>query len=338
MELYRYMSFFELYKLINDKKLKFSKLSLMDDDNEGLGGALDSLLPSEFNYSGFNKSHDEIKKYHEQIKDTSYITCWSKEKNSMAMWLLYSKNKDYIRVKTSYKKLEDYTRKFSHDNSWVNHLNSPKGTMQTNRLLSSIDAVEYVDFHEVFLEIENLHKKEKESLDNLYKNLKPEEILLSDGEKELKIREESINKASNIIPDWKSSLSLKDKAYKYEEEIRASIVVNRRNGLSYNDYKNCDTSDEFNILFEGSKTSDDDFPIDTFSKILEVDVGSDFVEEICFDPRMPSYQVEIYKDILDLSGIEIVITNIFGLISEERNLGMGYYSGSEEDKKLFQKI
>jgi hypothetical protein len=84
MYLYRYVGFCELYNIIKHKKLKFSKLSLMDDLNEGIHQAIESQLPSEFN-NGFSKSHEEIVKYHNQIKEHNYISCWTTEKDSMVM-------------------------------------------------------------------------------------------------------------------------------------------------------------------------------------------------------------------------------------------------------------
>ena len=154
------MSFFELYDLIIHKKLKFTKLELMDDKNEGIFNALSAQLPSAFNL-GFSKTHQEIIDYHNQIKQNTYISCWTKVKDSMAMWLLYSSDKMSIRVKTSKEKLERYLDKWMGKNFWTNHINSPIGTLQTFYPKSKIKEVKYVDINEKIEQIKKFHLKEK---------------------------------------------------------------------------------------------------------------------------------------------------------------------------------
>ena len=41
--IYRFLNFFDLYKLIKDKQLRFTSLYQLDDKNEGLGKILRSI-------------------------------------------------------------------------------------------------------------------------------------------------------------------------------------------------------------------------------------------------------------------------------------------------------
>ena len=104
MELYRIMSFFELYELLTNKRLKMTKLKLMEDLNEGFAYSLNDLLPRTFNPVFFTSSNMNKETYN-LVRESKFITCWTKEKESMAMWLLYSKDFKSIRIKTSKEKL-----------------------------------------------------------------------------------------------------------------------------------------------------------------------------------------------------------------------------------------
>ena len=57
------------------------------------------------------------------------------------------------------------------------------------------------------------------------------------------------------------------------------------------------------------------------NKKLPIDLKiDDFIEEICFDPRIPTYQKDIYTDILGLKDDKRVVTSdIFGSYVELYN-------------------
>jgi len=231
MDIYRYMSFFELYSLLNHNKLKFSKLSLMEDKNEGLAVVFQSMLPRGLFYS--SSTHKELLDYHNDVKDTNYISCWSKEENSIAMWLLYSKNKDYIRVKTTYKKLKNASDDFCKKNYWTEHLHSPEGTMQTSHPFSTVSEVNYKNYIELLQKVkilvDSVNNEQKIFFDHKTKDFK--ELLNKDRNfKFSEMRNKFEDEAKNIIDN---ALLIKDDAYKHESEIRAIIEVNRRNEITY---------------------------------------------------------------------------------------------------------
>jgi len=317
MNIYRFMTFFELYNIIKNNKLKFSKLKLMDDNNEGLAQALTSQLPSSFNF-GFSQSHQEIIDYHSQIRNHKYITCWSKEKDSIAMWLLYSQNKDFIRVKTNTDKLKKFADNFAKDNFLTKHLKSPEGTLQTDIPYAELKDVEYINFNTIVSDIKTLYKQQRESIELLYKEKIPDE----DRQKKLT---EILNRTKKNSSDLISNpLFLKDKAYHHENEIRATLSVFTRNSISYEEWKNNKNSDKLEYVFSTATT---DYTDSSFNKnlpnTLHITIDKDFIEEICFDPRMPQYQQNIYKEILN-TNIKIIHTNVFGTLSDDINLGMSY--------------
>jgi len=262
LEIYRYMSFFELYRLVKENKLKFSKLALMDDSNEGL--AMVS-----------NKKKKNNTELYEELKNSHYISCWTQEENSVAMWLLYSSNKDAIRVKTSREKLKKYADKYCASKYHEDTKSLKAGTVISLLKSSRTDTVNYKSYSEVYNQVQK------------------------DG--------------------WESVLldpcMIKDEAYKYENEVRSSIHLKKRNDIPKEEI------DDYHQQYELARLLNDSTAVDLGKKsnnVIFIDVESDFIEEICFDPRMQEYQVDIYKEILGIPKSKIKSTNIFSSKMDEK--------------------
>jgi hypothetical protein len=145
--LFRFISIFELYDLLFLQRLRLTKFSVFEDENEGLGVILKQQTDPLGRFSE-NLDHEKIKKNHRKILNNNYATCWSTEPNSIAMWALYSSNRDSIRVETTVGKLLQALRKFDQENSFANFIDAPA----TRRAVSThheVGAVEYVNFFEL---------------------------------------------------------------------------------------------------------------------------------------------------------------------------------------------
>lgn len=299
MNIYRFMSFVELYELISKSSLKMSKLSLMDDINEGLGSALKLQESLIFGW-GLTKK-EKFESYHAGTKGRTYISCWTVEPEAMAMWLLYSKDKSAIRVKTCREKLESHLKKYFEKNIHMAHINSPEGTFQLDRA-PVLEPVIYIDFRELSKKVKDKHKVYHQELIN---------------HDYLRFREDGLPKElnqiidSNVISEKCGSL-IKDKAYSHENEIRASFTGCLRNSLSVEEWEKNKDSDDPKYVFS---TATSHFPDSSeLPDVVSVPVDSGFIDEVCFDPRMPDYVVKTYSEILQLAerDIKIVESQAFG--------------------------
>jgi len=297
------VSFFELYDLLNNSKLKYTQLRLMDDLNEGLGNVLGQLANNPF-YQ-FKMSQEKIIELHNTERGNRYVSCWSKEKDLIAMWLLYSKNCDYIRIKTNSSKLKDATDKFVKVNFFTNHIKSPQATLMTFSL-AEVEEVQYINF----INLEKMLKKYKNDVDKLYKKY---DYRNKDDLRKI------IYENSDLCPTvFKKSSFIKDTAYQHEHELRSTFKIALRNDLSYDDFLKLKEEDkkngEFHYLY---KILDEE--VKSNPNVIHIPVDDSFVEEICFDPRMPDFQKDIYIQALDLKDdIRIVETDIFG--SKTKNI------------------
>ncbi|KEQ17197.1 hypothetical protein [Endozoicomonas numazuensis] len=275
--IYRFMSLVELCTILHDSNIKFTQLMLMDDPNEGLGNVLSAQ--ESFSYSWELQKHNKIKEHHERIQAISYISCWTKEPDLMAMWLLYSKNKDSIRIKTTEKKLKNAVNKFGKNHYFLNQLDAPKGSIT---LLSypDTDNVKYVSFEELSSEIKKKHDRYvKECVKSIDKDL-------SKDEKE--IYEKNIKEIEDdrIIEIGKSSF-LKDKCFRHERELRACFRVYYRNDLLEEEWRKPEHKSKLDYFFGGALIYEP--AIQDLPKTVEIPINHDFIESICFDPRTPAY-------------------------------------------------
>lgn len=305
MELYRLMSFFEFYELFINKKLKMTKLKLMDDKNEGFGVALRSKIPNTFNL-GFLGERNNEKEIFKLIQETSYITCWTKKKESMAMWLLYSKNNDAIRIKTNKRKIKSVIDNYLKQIVYTNHFYSEPNTLMSNQIECIIDEVNYKDFHELKNKIEELKSHYDSKVQSLDFNSN------TGKEEHLKILSEVIEKGKTIINN-ENGILIKSKSFEHEEEVRASINLCFRNDISNDEVKKRFERDENMSDITGTFIMRNSLD-NELQNILYLDVKvDDFIEEICFDPRLSEYQKKIYIEILGLKDDDrIVESNIFG--------------------------
>lgn len=293
------MTFYELYEMVINGKLKMSKLELMEDINEGLGNAL--KLQESMSFGWDLKDKKGFEAFHNRSKGRTYISCWTEEPEAMAMWLLYSKDQSAIRVKTTLGKLKGCMDNFFKANFITEHIASPEGTLQLDRY-PAVEAVRYVSFEEVS---EGIKSKHIEYIEELKKH-DHTKFIKNGLPKNLKEIAEK-----QIIPENNGAL-LKDKAYSHENEIRATFTTCLRNSLPAEEWEMNKYSDDPKYVF-GTATCH--YPESKkLSNVVNVPVDHDFIEEVCFDQRLPSYKMNVFVEALRLQekNIKIVESNAFG--------------------------
>lgn len=297
--IYRFMDLFELYELAAKTKLKFTKLRLMPGKNEGLG----EILKRQAGALGFTLRNDpmHLKDAHKELRESLYVSCWTGAPDAMAMWLLYSKAHSAFRVKTTLRKLGDLLIASERD-LYVNHCFLKPGSAVP--MLSSLSPVEYVDFN-------HIHRMSRGSLEAF--DLKVRSALTKKASGEAELVEILRDSDSHQIQELKSGYCLKDVAYSHENEIRALFELRIRNNISVEKFRQLPHTVR-NVLGHPmlDVASSDNSP-----DVFYLSVAYDFIEEICFDPRMPGYQQAVVKQMLGRDDITFTTTNVFGYLMDE---------------------
>lgn len=282
------MSFVELYDLLSNKLLKMTKLCLMDDINEGLGSALKLQDSSTFGFGFAFAGKEQFKDFHLSTQGRTYISCWTTEPDAMAMWLLYSKEKNAIRVKTTSSKLKKSLDEHFKKNIHLAHINSDEGTFQLDTP-PVLEPVSYVDFEEVSNKIKIKYKAFYDELGNHDHTMFKENGLPNELQEIL--NRKTIEATSGAL--------LKDKAYSHENEMRACFTGCLRNSLTAEEWEKNKGSDDARYVFS---TATCHYPnTKDLPSIVKVPVEHNFIDEICFDPRMPEYMIQAYLEILQVN-------------------------------------
>lgn len=297
--IYRFMSFYELYQLKKESILKLSLLAAQEDKNEGLGATLRFAIPQ---WAGLYTDPDKVARQHAYSIHNTYITCWTTDPESVAMWLLYSPGKDGIRVRTTVRKLKSVLAAYEEANSWKHHCDYIDGTdlVTWNWGLKQVD---YIDLDQLLGEINSSYSDFKSSCKKSAAG-NPGWWKAKDGflERFLKFNED-FNKRFTL------GEFVKDSGFAHEKEIRGVVHAGIRNSLEYEAWKNDD--DPMRNLFCAAEPGI--LPDFTFAT-----VGNGFIDELCFDPRMPNYKKKVIIDALSPLDIREVESRCFSSLVDKR--------------------
>jgi hypothetical protein len=281
--IYRFLNFFDLYRLIRDKELRFTSLYQLDDKNEGLGKILRSLEQSlAFSTNSYCLENSD----YPFIKHSTYVSCWTKAPDNIAMWMLYSQDKAGMRIKTStaklYAALKTYKNEYQCKTKKIEDfcpdqidvfemdykdLRKAKNEIEKNNTAAIIAMRKSIEGKSKSEACRAWYKTMREHIDNIFDN---------------------------------DATKYKDENYFYEQEVRGQI--------------------EFKPTTEDACEYEEYCGYKSFASFLWLNVVEDFVEEICIDPRCPDYKVKIFKEILDpKSELNFVKSEAFGAVLEEKN-------------------
>jgi uncharacterized protein (UPF0147 family) len=300
--IYRFMDLFELYELAVQKRLKFTKLRLMSDKNEGLGEVL-KLQAGQWGFP-LRNHRVRLKEAHDELRESLYISCWTETADAMAMWLLYSKDQSSFRVKTNLTKLRDVLDS-SERELFVNHYRLEAG--RGVPMPPDLGPVHYVDFTAV-------HKRSREKLEVF--DLKIKSALEKREAGKVELEELLRSKESAQLEELRHGLRLKDTAYAHENEIRASFHLRIRNAMTLDEFRQLPETIPnvlgYPMLDVASRANSPD--------VFHLSVTSDFIEEICFDPRMPLHKQTIVRQLLSRDDVAFTTSNVFGYLMEDVDL------------------
>lgn len=104
---YRTLDFFGAASIVTNHQLMFSRADTFSDKNEGVDRLLAQLQASRPNSGcGMGWHNGETARdEHERVKCSYYISCWSMNPESVAMWSLYSPDYCSVRISTTISKL-----------------------------------------------------------------------------------------------------------------------------------------------------------------------------------------------------------------------------------------
>ncbi|MDO6721870.1 hypothetical protein Q4560_01190 [Celeribacter halophilus] len=232
--IFRIFNFYDLINTLSTGTIRLSQVSRMEDPNELFGVYFDVFR------SAFGpQSADHVDQAQAQFRNAQshyYMTCWTRVSDNIAVWSLYSPQKDAIQVQTTYGRLRKALNE--HYNTCPNALayklepNDPTDLF----LPPEIGPVNYVDFQEVYSKLKRQCAKyyiEKERY--LSSLIESGEDLGKSTSKWADI--DGMVRARIFEEPRLGGPLLKDFRYQHEQEMRFVLSLRRRDGRTKEQYE-----------------------------------------------------------------------------------------------------
>ncbi|WP_170547316.1 hypothetical protein [Ruegeria arenilitoris] len=289
--LYRVMDFFEVVDLGAKKNLRISNASRFSDTNELIGVFLGVLEEPSFHHLN-RKAFEDLRSYHSRLKEQYFISSWTKSRDNIAIWELYSRNSDAIQIGVRKSALEAILGDYCHERSFAlaHGAEASDGRALFYPLKSS--SCDYVQFSDELGRIRLRYQKFSRDFD----------ANLGDQDAATEVYQEfSKERALDLL----RLPFLKDRAYQHEEEHRFVLCGVTRNDRSYEECK----EDKFFELFD---THIRPLRREDVGENIFVPVDPKIIEEVWIDGRCPPWKRDIQMALLKELGLDASVSPAYG--------------------------
>lgn len=316
--LYRTTDFFGVAQLVTNKKLMFSRGDVFSDKNEGVDhllGGLEIAFPK--SGCGLGWSNDQTARaIHLQVKRSHFISCWSKNPESVAMWSMYSPDLCSIRMSTKISKLltvaENFLEKYSATRLTVSNIGEAVVVAKNAR----VSQVVYRDLPYLMNVVSRkLMAKNRLAARYARKGLTFPGLINTTqrGLGRREIRE---------IDELRKVFNLKDVSFQYEDEVRIAVSLGEAvwsqrllDEQAFLDPKHKYHSLANDIIRSFGWVDTKPLPEREFIACPE-----NFVESVALDPRCPPHKADFMRNWFKQHGIPVVESRCFGYLPDLFNI------------------
>ena len=302
-KVYRIVDFYSAAELITNQSFMIPSSKNFEDSNDGIGQLMAALYNT-WPQSGCGvswKSQEDLEKALDKGKKSSFVSCWSRNPESVAMWSLYSKDTCSIRIETTIEKLADLCRNAADEYNFGHFENLRDGDTICYCVDGEIHDINYRDLITVTQQIKRRVKARK----------RLEVRFMRNGEDPKKLGDPMSASSKNMKDRFVDGLSLselrhvKDVSFKHEEEIRVHIPIIKHE-LDQHFLDTIRPSDGAVKRNNEFSCINKEIPDRIFVK-----TPNEFVVSVAIDPRAPEYKrLFIEKYFRDL-GISIKQSSCF---------------------------
>ncbi|MDO8345502.1 MAG: hypothetical protein Q7T48_20030 [Cellvibrio sp.] len=310
---YRTMDFFSIAAMIQNKSMMFTRADMFEDKNEGVERILSQLsISSPRSGCGMGwKDNATAKVMHQDIQRSHYVSCWSRNPDSVAMWSLYSSDLSSVRVSVRLSKLisvvENLLNKYL-----IAHLDENNlGKTLVGSVSGKIFPVRYMSLS-YLSRLAQRRARALAKIDKRYEDLGMSSPV-SGGSRRAFLRR----------LDQRAQLSeigrLKDISFKHEEEIRLIVRLGEEVCTKFivDSSRLVDPLHECHLAYKGymeawGYVKNTNIPSREF-----VCCPADLIETVAIDPRCSKHKVDFMNAWFNDHKIKVVKSNCFGYIPDE---------------------
>ncbi len=321
IHIYRIIDFFSAARLIHDHLLFLPLSTQFSDNNEGIEKSLSIHATATGPCAGvqplFFRSKEEFIQNQKLEKNFNYISCWTKQRESVAMWALYSKDYCSVQVSTTIEKLCTAFKTFALDKYNPFELSIDNG--EQRNLVDSVDImpVNYISLVNLARKID----RRRRAYDKLE--------LLGKINLETTSANESKRDRNRMFQYYFAPFSLKDESFSHEQEVRGILKMTpvdqqTLDEIQYNlatkDYSlavdevalnNVQTFDARHVAYEQARKRGLKLP-----QSIELLTPHDFVTSVTIDPRCPPHKRAFMIDFFKAHNVQITESECFGYAAD----------------------
>lgn len=316
--LYRTLDFFGAAAIVENRQLMFSRADTFSDKNEGIDRLLVQLEIARPGSGCGMGWHDgqSARTHHEQVKQSHFISCWSRNPESVAMWSLYSPDYCSVRVSTTVSKLRRPTEALLEKYS-IGRLS--ESNLNQSVIVSSagyIAPVEYASLPWIARRITRRAKAHRRIAERYARNGKSMP-LIGEVDPRYYLREQQ-----RRFSELRTTCRLKDTSFEHEAEVRLFVRLGEETCSTavLEDRELLDPSHQYHsVLKENLRVwgfvSSASLPLQEFAPCSE-----DLVETVAIDPRCPPHKADFMRRWFQNHGIRIVQSTCFGYLPDSFEL------------------
>lgn len=310
--LYRTLDFFNAAEIVTKQRLMFSRADTFLDRNEGIDRLLMQLAHIAPNKGCGMGWHDgeTARSHHEKVKKGHYISCWSLNAESVAMWSLYSPDYSSVRISSTVSKLRrpvgELLAKYKIDRFTESNLTSNVVVATEGHIAPVKYASLSLIFKKITRRVNAFHR-----IESRYARKGTAMPQYVDVNPRYHERE-----AQREFTELKNTCRLKDKSFQHENEVRLSVRLGQmepaysKKVLEYMGQNHQPASIQM-LLSSSGIISDELLPLREFSAC-----SSDLIDTVAIDPRCPPHKAEFIRNWFVSHGVTVVESECFGYLPD----------------------
>lgn len=320
-EIYRIVDFFSAAQATDGGGLYLPLSSTFADANEAIDSAMEVLSVAAGPCAGITKhfgSEEEFIKYQRSVANRNYVSCWTRTKESVAMWALYSNDISSVQITSKVEHLEQAAANYAKKHS--SPMSAIEAGIGDGQIVDSskIASVSYENWGTLARAIDR-HRRAYDKLAAAGKIPKDPDYL-----------RRGLRESKRAIQYRFKALEHKDHSFSHEAEVRLIM-----NFTPYNNETLEIAQSDIAEMIRRPDTDIDD-PDHERSMLLyarailreeawkrdlcctpqiSLPLPAGFISEITIDPRCPSHKQQFIRDFFQARGIPVTQSNCFGHVA-----------------------
>lgn len=342
-KIYRIIDFFSAAQAIEDGHLYVPLASKFEDRNEALDAAIEMLSIAAGPCAGMTRefgSQNEFVQFQQSVANRNYVSCWTRTRESVAMWALYSTDWSSIQISTTVGELEKAAIAFAEcESNPMSAIHLGRGDGQfVDR--TKIAAVNYENMGALARKIDR-RRRAYDKLETAGRIDKKRDIMsrgLRENQRATQYRFEA--------------LEHKDQSFSHESEIRliincapfdtTTLQIAQANIHEMKNRPEADVDDPRNgqwmLAYARAILREEAWKRGMHCKPhIDLRLHPKFIKEVAIDPRCPDHKQRFMRKFFEARGITLSQSSCFGHAASNFVVQPRKRLGKDENERRFEK-